>query len=112
MTPACCLHAAIWRYVDLTQRQQSGQRAEYVHRSRCEPLLFDPEVIYATRCFCPGKSRSCTHPVRVRRKFSEAFEQVEERIRELAYRLFLGREPGEGDSVSDWLQAQAQVLSP
>ena len=50
--------------------------------------------------------------VRVRRKLSEAFEQVEERIRELAYRLFLGREPDEGDSVSDWLQAQAQVLSP
>jgi len=50
--------------------------------------------------------------VRVGGKLSSAFERVEARIRELAYQLFLGREPDEGDSVTDWLAAQMQVLTP
>ena len=51
-------------------------------------------------------------PVRIVNRLSAAFEQAQEQIREQAYRIFLGRDPGEGDSVSDWLEAQSRVLSP
>ena len=50
-------------------------------------------------------------PITIGHKLSDAFERVEKRIRERAYQIFLGREPGEGDPVMDWLEAQTQVLS-
>lgn len=56
--------------------------------------------------------QSNTTPVRVGKKLGESFQRVEGRIRELAYQIFQGREPGEGDPMSDWLEAQARVLTP
>jgi len=43
---------------------------------------------------------------------SEAFGQLQEQIRDRAYSLFLDREPGAGDSLTDWLQAQSELLRP
>ena len=45
-------------------------------------------------------------------KLSKAFEQAQERVRERAYHIFQQRDPQGGDSTSDWLEAQMQVLSP
>lgn len=45
-------------------------------------------------------------------KLSKAFEQAQERVRERAYHIFQQRDPEGGDSTSDWLEAQMQVLSP
>lgn len=45
-------------------------------------------------------------------KLSDAFERAQERIRERAYHIFQQREPGQGDSTGDWLEAQLQVLAP
>lgn len=50
--------------------------------------------------------------VRIGSKLSAAFERMEERIRERAYQIFQARAPGEGDSMTDWLDAQMQVLAP
>ena len=50
--------------------------------------------------------------VRIGSKLSAAFERMEERIRERAYQIFQERAPGEGDSMTDWLDAQMQVLAP
>jgi HSP20 family molecular chaperone IbpA len=50
--------------------------------------------------------------VRIGSKLGKAFEKVESRIRELAYQAFLGREPDKGDAMTDWLDAQRQVLTP
>jgi len=35
----------------------------------------------------------------------------EDRIRLAAYRLSLGREPGNADPVTDWLEAEAEIDS-
>jgi HSP20 family molecular chaperone IbpA len=51
-------------------------------------------------------------PVRIGSKLSVAFERMEERIQERAYQIFQGRAPGEGDAMTDWLDAQMQVLAP
>ena len=51
-------------------------------------------------------------PVRIGNKLSTAFGRVEDRIRERAYQIFLGREPDQGDPVTDWLDARMQVLAP
>lgn len=51
-------------------------------------------------------------PIRIGRKLSTAFERVEEKIRERAYQIFKRRAPNEGDSLTDWLDAQLQVLAP
>lgn len=45
-------------------------------------------------------------------KLSEAFERAQERVRERAYHIFEQRDPLQGDSTSDWLEAQMQVFSP
>ena len=50
--------------------------------------------------------------VRMGTKLGKAFDKAEARIRELAYQLFLGRDPDEGDAVADWLDAQMRVLTP
>jgi HSP20 family molecular chaperone IbpA len=50
--------------------------------------------------------------LRIVHKLSEAYERAQERVREHAYHIFEQRGPGEGDSTSDWLEAQMHVLSP
>ena len=50
--------------------------------------------------------------VRIGSKLSEAFERVEERIRERAYQLFQGRERGQDDPEKDWFDAQWQLVAP
>ena len=49
-------------------------------------------------------------PITIGHKLSGAFERVEEHIRERAYQIFLGRKPGEGNPVMDWLEAQTEVM--
>ena len=51
-------------------------------------------------------------PVRIGSKLSEAFERVEERIRERAYQLFQNREEDHGDPEKDWFDAQWQLVAP
>jgi len=41
-----------------------------------------------------------------------AFERLEARIRERAYELFTGREPEAGDPMTDWLNAEMELLTP
>lgn len=50
--------------------------------------------------------------VRLSNRLSEAFDQMEEMIRERAYHIFLDREPGGGDSIADWFLAQSEMLRP
>lgn len=48
------------------------------------------------------------------RKSDETFtllNQIEDMIREHAYRIFHDRGPTEGDALSDWLNAESEVLS-
>lgn len=45
-------------------------------------------------------------------KLSEAYERAQERVRERAYHIFKQRDPEQGDSTSDWLEAQMQVFRP
>ncbi|MEJ2532191.1 MAG: Hsp20/alpha crystallin family protein [Halioglobus sp.] len=56
--------------------------------------------------------RSKETPIRLGERLGAAFEQLQEKIRERAYSIFLDREPGTGDSVGDWLQAQSELLTP
>ncbi len=44
-------------------------------------------------------------------RLGAAFARVQEKIRERAYLNFLDREPDQGDSVDDWLNAQWEVLT-
>ena len=50
--------------------------------------------------------------VRFGSKLGEAFERVEERIRERAYQLFQEREENQGDPEKDWFDAQWQLVAP
>ena len=50
--------------------------------------------------------------VRFGSKLGEAFERVEERIRERAYQLFQDREEDHGDPEKDWFDAQWQLVAP
>jgi HSP20 family molecular chaperone IbpA len=50
--------------------------------------------------------------IRVGAKLGEAFEQLQDKIRERAYHLSLKREADRGDSMTDWLHAQSEVLTP
>ncbi len=43
---------------------------------------------------------------------SEAFDELQQRIRERAYHIFLDRDDSAADSVDDWLEAQAELLNP
>jgi len=38
-------------------------------------------------------------------------DRIQDAIREHAYRIFNDRSPTEGDSISDWLEAESEVLS-
>lgn len=42
---------------------------------------------------------------------SDAFSAVQEQIRKRAYQLFLDRDSGQGDPVSDWLEAQTEFVT-
>lgn len=53
-----------------------------------------------------------TAPVRIVQQLGEAFDKARERVRERAYQIFSERNPDQGDSITDWLNAQAQVLTP
>ena len=57
-------------------------------------------------------SQANSTPVRIGSKLSTAFDRMEEKIRERAYQIFQRRAPDEGDSMTDWLDAQMQVLAP
>ena len=50
--------------------------------------------------------------IRLGARLGETLDQLQDRIRERAYDLFTGRAPGEGDSLTDWLQAQSELLAP
>jgi HSP20 family molecular chaperone IbpA len=50
--------------------------------------------------------------IRIGRTLSEAFNRLEEQIRERAYHIFLGRGDFPGDPVGDWLDAQRELVSP
>jgi len=50
-----------------------------------------------------------TGNIRLSHRFSEAFRQFQEQIRDRAYHLSLGRDPTEGDPMNDWLEAQAEL---
>jgi HSP20 family protein len=39
------------------------------------------------------------------------FNQIQDMIREQAFRIFHDRNPNEGDALSDWLNAESQVLT-
>ena len=50
--------------------------------------------------------------IRINRSLSEAFNRLEEQIRERAYHIFQGRGGFPGDPVADWLDAQHELVSP
>ena len=50
--------------------------------------------------------------LRIVRKFSDAFDRLEGRIRDRAYEIFKGRGTDDGDPIADWLEAQLEVLTP
>lgn len=51
-------------------------------------------------------------PILFGSRLSEAFDQVQARIRERAYHIFLERDESTGDSMGDWLIAQSELLKP
>ena len=51
-------------------------------------------------------------PIRLGESFGEVFDQLQEQIRERAYSIFMDRDPWDGDSMADWLQAQSELLTP
>ena len=60
-----------------------------------------------------GKEQGAGLPaIRIDSKLSEAFDRLEEHIRERAYDIFLGRGGFPGDPVADWLDAQRELVSP
>ena len=59
-----------------------------------------------------GKNATENPIIRVGDKLSEAFDQLQDEIRERAYHIFLNRDPDRGDSMADWLDAQLEVLTP
>jgi HSP20 family molecular chaperone IbpA len=50
--------------------------------------------------------------VNIGNKLGAAFDELEERIRERAYHIFLDRGTALGDPVADWLDAQMELVSP
>lgn len=60
----------------------------------------------------PNAPQTDSTVVSIGTRLGEAFDTAEARIRELAYQLFLGRDPNEGDALTDWFDAQMRVLTP
>ena len=50
--------------------------------------------------------------IRIGSSLSALFEDLENRIRERAYHIFLDRGTESGDPVGDWLDAQRELVSP
>lgn len=50
--------------------------------------------------------------IRLGVKLGEAFEQLQDQIRERAYHLSSQRDPDRGDSMADWLNAQSELSTP
>lgn len=50
--------------------------------------------------------------IRFTDKFSDAINQLERAIRERAYQLYLDRHPDQVDSMADWLEAKAELVTP
>jgi HSP20 family molecular chaperone IbpA len=59
-----------------------------------------------------GKNSTGTSVIRLGVKLGEAFEQLQDKIRERAYHMSLNRDPDRGDSTADWLNAQSEMLTP
>jgi len=57
-------------------------------------------------------TRSGNLPVRFGNRLDRLFDELQERIRERAYEIFLARDMADGDSVGDWLQAQSEMILP
>jgi len=53
-----------------------------------------------------------TSDIRLSGQLSEAFNQFQEQIRERAYQLSLRRDPAQGNPITDWLEAQAELSEP
>ncbi len=58
------------------------------------------------------KPSSGEFPVLFSNRLSEAFDRLDQQIRERAYQIFLDRGDEPGDSMADWLQAQSEMLKP
>ena len=58
------------------------------------------------------KPSSGEFPILFSTRLSEAFDRLEQQIRERAYQIFLDRGNDPGDSMADWLQAQSEMLKP
>jgi len=57
-----------------------------------------------------GSSQSDkTSGIHISNRLSEAFSQFQERVRERAYQLSQRRDPAQGNPMTDWLEAQAEL---
>jgi len=59
-----------------------------------------------------GKNTIENPIIRVGEKLGSAFDKWQDKIRERAYHMSLDRDPDQGDPIADWLNAQAEVLTP
>jgi HSP20 family molecular chaperone IbpA len=59
-----------------------------------------------------GKNSTEKPIIRLGSKLGEAFEQLQDKIRERAYHMSLNRDSDLGDSMTDWLNAQSEMLTP
>jgi HSP20 family molecular chaperone IbpA len=59
-----------------------------------------------------SKAKELFPAIRIDRTLGEAFDRLEEQIRERAYHIFLGRGGFPDDPVADWLDAQQELVSP
>jgi len=50
-----------------------------------------------------------TSNIHISNRLSEAFSQFQEQVRERAYQLSLLRDPAQGNPMTDWLEAQAEL---
>jgi len=51
-------------------------------------------------------------PIRVGGGLGEAFDRLQETIRERAYHIFLHRDEDGGNPLADWFAAQSELLTP
>ena len=50
--------------------------------------------------------------ITISNRLSGAFDELQNRIRERAYHIYLDRGSDQGNSVADWLSAQMELVSP
>jgi HSP20 family molecular chaperone IbpA len=58
-----------------------------------------------------GEKSDMQPPIHLGGGLSEAFNQLQEKIRERAYHIFLHRDEDAGNSTADWLRAQSELLT-